>query len=248
MSEEKKNSTQVETSKKEEEKIKPQPIKKSESEQFAHSAKASEYALTLSQKLDQSRINIDRLQIKINDQVVFGMKNGDLDRKQTNISDQQAELIKQALNDPASFEGSMKITQGSKVLLHIKDGQVLIDSARLVEKSAKVELDVPDPDTKQMYEKYSENVTNKGLAKTKQTAVNAFEDGVSFEDISKMLKAEDPEYKKMLSSSNELKANKSLKQIVNSAIAQAKINSQAKSQSQSKQIQEEKTAAQTLTA
>ena len=178
MSEEKKNSTQVETSKKKEEQIKPQPIKKSASEQLGHSAKAEEYALTLSQKLDLSRINIDRLQIKINDQVVFSMKNGDLDRKQTNISDKQAEMIKQALKDPGSFEGSMKITQGGKTLLHIKDGKVLIDSARLVEESAKVELNTPDPDTKEMYQKYSENVKNKGLAKTKQTAVNAFEDGV----------------------------------------------------------------------
>ena len=248
MSEEKKNSTQIETSKKEEEQINPQPIKKSESKYLGHSAKAEEYALTLSQQLDQSRINIDRLQIKINDQVVFGMNNGDLDRKQTNISDKQAEMIKQALNDPSSFEGSMKITQGSKVLLHIKDGKVLVDSARLVQQSAKVELNTPDLSAKQMYQQYSEGVNHEGLAKTKQTAINAFQDGVNREDVTRMLRTEDDGYKKLVSSAGEQLANKSLNQIVNSAIAQSKINSQAQSQSQSKQIQEEKTAAQTLTA
>ncbi len=176
------------------------------------------------------------------------MKNGDLDRKQTNISDKQAELIKQALDDPTSFEGSMKITQGSKVLLHIKDGKVLVDSARLVQQSAKVELNTPDLNAKQMYQKYSEGVKHEGLAKTKQTAMNAFQDGVNRKDVTRMLRTEDDGYKKLVSSAGEQLANKSLNQIVNSAIAQSKINSQAQSQSQSKQIQEEKTAAQTLTA
>ncbi len=172
------------------------------------------------------------------------MKNGDLDRKQTNISDKQAELIKQALNDPTSFEGSMKITQGSKVLLHIKDGKVLVDSARLVQQSAKVELNTPDLNAKQMYQKYSEGVKHEGLAKTKQTAINAFQDGVNREDVTRMLRTEDDGYKKLVSSAGEQLANKSLNQIVNSAIAKTKI----KDNVQHKQIQQEKTVAQTLTA
>ncbi len=233
-------------SQKEQEPIKPQPSHKNqaESEYPRYSAKAEEYALSLSQKLDQSNINIDRLQIKINDQIIFGMKNGDLDRKQTNISDKQAELIKQALNDPTSFEGSMKITQGSKVLLHIKDGKVLVDSARLVQQSAKVELNTPDLSAKQMYQQYSEGVNHEGLAKTKQTAMNAFQDGVSREDVTRILRTEDEGYKKLVSSAGEQLANKSLNQIVNSAIAKTKI----KDNVQQQQVQKEKTVAQTLTA
>lgn len=235
MSQEKVNSTPK--LEKEEEKIIPQPIeKKSEAQpNFGHSAKAEDYALRLSTKLDQSGINIERFNISINGQSVFGMKNGDIDQSKTNISDKQAEQIKEALNDPSSFDGSMKITKGEQTLLHIKDGKVLIDKARLVEDSAKLDLDIPDPQAKKMYEKYSQDVKSKGLDKTRQVAKNALQDGVSFEDVADMLKSQDKGYEALKTINNELTANKSLNRIITSAKAQAKLSSNKSKQQEVKQ-------------
>ncbi|MDJ0647129.1 MAG: hypothetical protein QNJ60_00345 [Xenococcaceae cyanobacterium MO_188.B19] len=212
--------------KKEESEITPQPIKKESESQLnlGHSAKAEEYALSLASKLDQSGINIDRLEISINRRTVFGMKNGDINQKNTNISDKQADLIKQALKNPASFDGSMKITLGGKTLLHIKDGKVLIDKARLVEQSAKVELDTPDPDAKEMYDRYSKDVKSKGLDKTRETAKNALQDGVSHENVTNMLKSQDSGYIMLTKTNTERLANKSLAQIVTNAQAQVKLS------------------------
>ncbi len=234
MSQEKVNSTPK--LEKEEEKIIPQPIeKKSELQPIGHSAKAEDYALRLSTKLHQSGFNIERFNISINGRTVFGMKNGDIDQSQTNISDKQAELIKQALSDPSSFDGSMKITQGGQTLLHIKDGKVLIDKARLVEDSAKLDLDTPDPQAKKMYEKYSQDVKSKGLDKTRQVAKNALQDGVSFEDVADMLKSQDKGYEALKTINNELTANKSLNRIITSAKAQAKLSSNKSKQQEVKQ-------------
>ena len=226
-----------ESSIEEEKKIPPQPIKKEWGFQpkFGHSAKAEEYALSLATKLDQSGINIDRLNISINGQTVFAMRNGYIDQGRTKISDQQAELMKQALSDPASFQGSMKITQGSKTLLHIKDGKVLIDKVRLVEQSAKVELDTPEPETKQMYERYSQDVKSEGLNKTRETAKNALQDGISREDVTTMLKAQDAGYKMLQKTSGEQLANKSLNKIVTNAISKVKISDNSKKQQEIKQ-------------
>ncbi len=230
--------------KKEEQEIVTNPVTKSNTEylQMRPSAKASEYALGLSQKLDQSRVNIERLQISVNGELVFGMKNGDIERDQTKITDKQADLIKQALNDPTSFDGSMKITQGGKTLLHIKDGKVLIDSVGLVNISAKVELKTPDLEAKQMYERYSKEVKPEGLAKTKETAINALQDGVSRDDVTKMLKSQDAAYQKLVSTSGEQLANKSLDKIVNNALSKVKLSENKQQQVQEKTQTQEKAA------
>ena len=148
------------------------------------------------------------------------------------INDEQAELIKQALNDPASFKGSIKITNGNQVLLHVKNGQVLRDSLNLTKSSTKVEINSAPAD---LYDKYSQNVDSKGLKATKEIAVKALADGVGFDEVKKMIQSEDSAYQNLSASAGRDAASSTLDKIVTSATAEVKTrNSSASSQQQKK--------------
>ena len=176
--------------------------------------------------LDQRRIDVNRLEINLDGQNIFKMRDGDLAK--STITDQQAELIKQALNDSASFKGSIKITNGSQVLLQIKDGIVLRDSLGLTKSSTKVEINSAAP---ALYDKYAQNITSKGLRATKDIAINALTDGVGQNQVKEMIKIRDPGYQNLASSAGEDAASTTLDKIVTSASAVVKNqNSPAKSE------------------
>lgn len=101
------------------------------------------------------------------------------------------EAIKTALNDPANLKGEVRITQGSKVLLHVKDGQVINDPLGITKPSAKVEVNSP---SQNLYTEASKEVPGSGLQRTQAIAANAFETGASREQVMDMIKAHDPEF------------------------------------------------------
>lgn len=202
-----------------------------------NSREAEDYALGIVQMLDQRRINVDRLQIDVNGQTIFKMRDGDIDQSKTSISDKHTELIKKALSDPASLNGSVKITQGNQVLLHVKDGRVLIDSAGLSKQSAKVEVQTPDSPSEGLYERFSKEVNSTGLQATKDIAANALKAGVKREQVIDMLKTHDPSYRKFASAQGENVATRTLSKMVDAA--QAKLMQEQMPQQQ--QSQEVKT-------
>lgn len=187
------------------------PLKNSSSE-------AQDYVLeNIVTPLDQRRIDVDRLEINLNGQNIFKMRDGDV--ANSKITDNQAELIKQALNDPESFKGTVKITNGRQVLLHVKDGQVLRDGLNLTKSTTKVEISSSPSD---LYAKYSQGVEQKGLKTTKQVAVNALSDGVSQQQVKDMIKSQDSGYQNLAASTGNNAANDTLDKIVTSAAAEVK--------------------------
>ncbi|MGH2415126.1 MAG: hypothetical protein ACRDEA_15830, partial [Microcystaceae cyanobacterium] len=156
------------------------------------SKEAEDYALSIVQLLDQRRVNVDRLQIDVNGQTVFKMHDGDIEPSKTAITGEHVESIKKALSDPASFEGSLKISQGTQILLHIKDGRVLIDSVGITKQSAKVEVNTPESPSQGLYDRFSKGIERQGLQATQDVAANALKAGVKREQVRDMLKARDP--------------------------------------------------------
>ena len=167
--------------------------------------------------LDQRRVDVDRLEISFNGQNIFKMRSGDVAK--STVTDSQTELIKQALNDPASFKGSIKITNGRQVLLHVKDGQVLRDGLNLTKSSTKVEINSAPAE---LYDKYSQGVESKGLRATREVAVNALRSGVGQEQVKEIIKAKDLGYQNLAASTGINSANNTLDKIVRSAFAEVK--------------------------
>jgi len=182
---------------------------------------AEDYALGIVQMLDQRRLNVDRFQIDVNEQTVFKMRDGDLDTRNTKITDEHAELIKKALNDPASLNGSVKITQGNQVLLHVKDGRVIIDAVGLSKQSAKIEVNTPDSPSKGLYKRFSKEVSGNGLQATKDIATNALKAGISREQVVDLLKTHDPSYQKLAQEQGMKVADQTLEKLVDTT--QAKL-------------------------
>ena len=180
------------------------------------SVEAQDYVLeNIVTPLDQRRIDVDRFEINLNGQNIFKMRDGDV--ANSAITDNQAELIKQALNDPESFKGTVKITNGRQVLLHVKDGQVLRDGLNLTKSTTKVEI---SSSPSELYDKYSQGEAQKGLKTTKQVAVNALSDGVGQQQVKDMIKAKDPGYQNLVTSAGNNSANNTLDKIVTSAAAE----------------------------
>lgn len=164
------NTSEVTTSSKATQQVENEPVIKNQPKELEEragqksSTDAEDYALSVVQSLDQRRIDVDRLEIKVDGETVFGMKDGDIDKSKTAINDKQAELLKQALNDPASMKGSVRITQGKKVLLHVENGRVITDAVGITKESAKVDIKSPESVNEGLYKRHSEGVKDLGLA------------------------------------------------------------------------------------
>jgi hypothetical protein len=215
------------------------------------SSQAEEYALSLVQLLDQRRLNVDRLRIDINGETVFKMFDGEIDKRQSHFTSEHAELIKKALNDPASFDGSLKITQGSQVLLHVKDGRVLIDSVGLTKQSVKAELKTsepevktqpvksPDSSSKELYELSSKNVKSVGLRAAQDIASHALKNGVEPEQVMQMLKEHNPSYQRLAKEAGEKSADKMFEDMIDTTRANLELEKMP-TQQQSKEVQASK--------
>lgn len=182
-----------------------------------NSREAEDYSLSVVQMLDQRRLNVDRLQIDVNGKTVFKMRDWDINQRKTSITNEQTELIKKALSDPASLKGSVKISQGSQVLLHVKDGRVLIDGVGLSKQSAKIEVKTPDSPSEGLYKRFSEGVNQNGLQTTQAIAANALKPRVKAEEVMGMLKAHDPSYQKLSRTQGEAGADRLLEKLVEAA-------------------------------
>jgi hypothetical protein len=183
------------------------------------SREAEDYALGIVQMLDQRRLNVDRFQIDVNGQTVFKMQDGDINQKKTSISQEHTELIKKALSDPASLNGSVKISQGNQVLLHVKDGRVLIDAVGLTKQSAKVEVKTPESPSEGLFERFSKEAQGSGLQATQEIASQALQSGVKREQVLEMLKAHDPSYQRLVQAQGEKGATQMLEKLVTAAEA-----------------------------
>lgn len=197
------------------------------------SREAEDYALGIVQMLDQRRLNVDRFQIDVNGKTVFKMQDGDIDSKKTAISQEHTELIKKALSDPASLNGSVKISQGNQVLLHVKDGRVLIDAVGLTKQSAKVEVKTPESPSEGLFERFSKEAQGSGLQATQEIASQALQSGVKREQVLEMLKAHDPSYQRLVQAQGEKGATQMLDKLVTAA--EAKLMQQMMPQQQQSQ-------------
>ena len=208
------------------------------------SREAEDYALNVVQDLAQRRLNVDRLQIDVDGQTVFKMKDGDIDQSKTSITNEQTELIKKALTDPAALEGSVKITQGNQILLHVKDGRVLADAANLTKQSAKVEIKSPDSPSQGLYERYSKDNQAQGLQGMKETATKALKDDVAREQVVDMLRGHDPSYQRTANSQGEKAAEQALQKMVDAA--EVKLMQEKVPQQQSQQRSQEAKASRSM--
>ncbi len=198
------------------------------------STDAEDYVLSVVQSLDQRRIDVDRLEIKVDGETVFGMRDGNIAQSKTAINDKQAELLKQALNDPASMKGSVRITQGKKVLLHVENGRVITDAVGITKESAKVDIKSPESVNEGLYKRHSEGVKDLGLAGSQKIALSALKDGVERGQVVEMMKNYDPEYKKLANQNGSEIAERTVvsQAEVELMMQSQKLQSQQQSQSQ----------------
>lgn len=148
-----------------------------------------DYGLSIQNMLSQRGIETQRFQIDVDGERAFKMENSLVTENKLDSS--AVEAIKTALNDPSNLQGEVRITQGSKVLLHVKDGQVINDPLGLTKPSAKVEVNSP---SQSLYNEASKEVPGSGLQRTQAIAANAFQSGASQEQVMNMIKNHDPEF------------------------------------------------------
>ena len=198
------------------------PISEPEIDQNPNDKEAQDYILeNIVTALDQRRIDVDRLQINLDGQNIFKMNQGDV--ANSTVTQEQTELIKQALNDPASFKGSLKITNGGQVLLHVKDGQVIRDGLNITKPNTKVEISSAPED---LYDKYAENVNSKGLKATKDVASAALAAGIEPKQVKEIIESKDSAYADLQASSGKNSADRALNKIIASAEAEIKLKQQ----------------------
>jgi hypothetical protein len=174
-----------------------------------------DYALTLNTMLAQSNIDTQRFQIDVNGVTAFKMENYAV--AQNNLDARTVETIRTALHDPANLKGEVKITQGSKVLLHVKDGQVIQDSVRFIDtKTPKIEV---NESSKMLYDQASKEAKGIGLERTQAIAANAFRCGATQEAVKEAIKSHDPEYSRQV---KEIGSEKGADMAINAAIQGAK--------------------------
>ena len=148
-----------------------------------------DFALSLQNMLSQRGVDTQRFQVDVNGQTAFKMENAVV--TQNNLDAKAVEAIKTALNDPANLQGEVKISQGGKVLLHVKDGQVINDPLGLTKPAVKAEVNSP---SQMLYSEASKDVQGAGLQRTQAIAANAFESGATKPQVMDMIKSHDPEF------------------------------------------------------
>ena len=177
-------------------------------------------------KLEQRGVSLDSLSVTFDGKQALSYKNGDINQQA--LTDKQAQLINSALNDPQSFEGTVTIKSGNRTLLKIENGQVIRDAIGLTSKSTKVEV---ESNTKSLYHKYSQQTNDKGLNKTKKIVSKALDDGVTREQIKKIIRNEDDGYKNLAQNTTSEVANINLDKIINQTAAKKQLQNQSPSQS-----------------
>lgn len=181
------------------------------------------------QKLEGRGVDLTNTSITFDGVEALSYKNNNVSNR---LSDSQAQLLQSALNDPQNFKGSVEIKTGNRVLLKIENGSVARDVIGLTAKKTTVAIEA---NTKDLYEKYSQNTRGKGLAKTKEVAQNAIADGMSGEQTKKVIRLEDGGFRDYKEQQGEQIADKNLERIVNQAIAQQQVFKQQQQQEKEQQ-------------
>ena len=154
-----------------------------------------DYALSIEQQLSQRNIDTQRIEIFFNGESQFKIK--DYSTTKNKLGNEAVELLKTALNDPANLNGEVLIKQGSKVLFHVKDGQVLRDPLRMVNESVRVEANTT---TQALYQNASASVNSRGLQQIQDVSKNAYRAGAQSEQVLDMNRQYNPEYQKQVES------------------------------------------------
>lgn len=152
----------------------------------------TQYINSLQQELSQKGIDIQRLEVFFDGKQQFKMK--DYQIAKSDVSNEAIEMLKLARTDPANLEGEVMIKQGSKVLFHVKDGEVLIDALRLSEQAVTAKVTTP---TKALWDKASDGIQSSGLKQVQEVSEAAFKSGANFSQVNKMNESYNPEYTKM---------------------------------------------------
>lgn len=196
------------------------------------SREAEDYFInTIKDGLARARLEVGRFEVRMDGKTVFGMKDGEIDQSKTAVSNAHMEAMKQALTDTENFTGTVKITQGSQVLLHIKDGRVLQDVLGLAEKpSAKIDITTQAPDSFSdgMYQTLQKEVAGTGLKATEAIASAAISKGMGLAEVKQMLAKHDTAYKDFAQKQGEGAANQ--------LIANASVKSQPKVDGQQRRM------------
>ena len=178
-------------------------------------------------RLEQRGVNIDTLSLRFDGQEALSYRNGDVNKQ--NLTDQQSELLKSALNDPQNFEGSVTIKSGNKTLLKIENGQVTRDAVGLTSKATTLSVESP-------YQKYSKESTKQGLERTKEVLSNIIKDGIPQDKAKEIIStSQDPGYKDLKENTGQANADKVLDNLSNNVVAQAQIKDQGITQTQEKE-------------
>lgn len=119
--------------------------------------------------LDARGIDTSRMAVFYNREQIFGMKGADIDRSVTQVNDKQMEEIKEALTNFKDFEGEFKVKVGSRVVLHLKEGQKLVDTYKMVPNEQRPEAQFS---TKEELNQQQEKPADPRLEKVKQQGGN----------------------------------------------------------------------------
>ncbi|MGL5719925.1 MAG: hypothetical protein ACRCYP_03925, partial [Alphaproteobacteria bacterium] len=188
----------------------------------------TQYINSLQQELSQKGIDIQRLEVFFDGKQQFKMK--DYQIAKSDVSNEAIEMLKLARTDPANLEGEVMIKQGSKVLFHVKDGEVLIDALRLSEQAVTAKVTTP---TKALWDKSSDGIRSSGLKQVQEVSEAAFKSGADFAQVSKMNESYNPEYSKM----KDQLGSEAVENVIKSAEAKATVAmNPTESQQQTKTI------------
>ena len=210
----------------------PAPVTFDDLKKSGLSQENMDYALSIEQQLSQRNIDTQRLEIFFNGESQFKIK--DYGVTNNKLGNEAVALVKTALNDPANLKGEVLIKQGSKVLLHVKDGQVLRDPLRMVNESVKVEANTT---TQALYQNVSAGVSSKGLQQIQDVSKNAYQTGAQVEQVLDMNRQYNPEYKKQV---NKIGAD-AVDSVVKQAHTKVALEQQSQQQSTSQSKTQQKT-------
>ena len=193
---------------------------------------ANQISLELAQQLSQAGTDVSQLDISINGDIV--KLHNDIP-KHSQINAEQAEIINQALNNPANQQGTIKITQANQVLLHVENGMIKSDMLNLTQQAAKTKIKSP---TKALYEQASARINDHSVKNMKQIAAKAIELGAEPKMAMTMLRSHNPAYQGISNTKGKVVADRIAAKAVSRSFALAQTQSHSASKSRQAAIKD----------
>jgi hypothetical protein len=196
------------------------------------------FALDLKNKLAQRGVNVENFQIDYDGKQVFKSLANGADIRNSSMTKEAHDALKQIQSDYTNFKGEVKITAGGKTLLHVKNGELLHDAIGMAQSQAKVEVRSAE---NTLYNNASRQVTSEGMQRLQDIGVNAFAGGAEKQQVMEALK-QDPSYKKQVDERGETYADTQLAAVVAAAQSVNARNYVAQHQTQQSQEKTKETA------